>query len=186
MNLQWWNSALFFFCSVFRNGGELPEGVITHPNGTLDFGRPLSMSDGGTYKCLAKNDVGESSAEVEISVTGRWQRCQRPALRSSGETDEEKLLIRRISTLQRLSHSPKSWRTCWWSSWARWPEGCWSSCSSLSSPSPVTISGGMRNWRRSWRRRGMSKERNVRLKFLLHTHFQNIISHPQCDCLHIF
>ncbi|XP_068570036.1 nectin-4 [Cebidichthys violaceus] len=51
-----------------RMGGELPEGVIPHPNGTLSFGRPLSLSDGGTYQCVAKNDVGAGKAEVEISV----------------------------------------------------------------------------------------------------------------------
>lgn len=58
-------------CPACRVGGVLPEGVIPHPNGTLAFGRPLSVSDGGTYKCVAKNDVGVGSAEVEISVTGR-------------------------------------------------------------------------------------------------------------------
>lgn len=52
-------------------GGELPEGVIPHVNGTLAFGRPIRLSDGGTYQCVAKNDVGEASATVEISVTGR-------------------------------------------------------------------------------------------------------------------
>lgn len=57
-------------------GGELPEGVIPHPNGTLAFGRPLSLSDGGTYQCVAKNEVGEAKADVEISVTGRRQHCQ--------------------------------------------------------------------------------------------------------------
>ncbi|KAI4808159.1 hypothetical protein KUCAC02_000227 [Chaenocephalus aceratus] len=51
-----------------RVGGELPEGVITHPNGTLVFGRPLSPSDKGTYQCVAKNDVGVGKAEVEIIV----------------------------------------------------------------------------------------------------------------------
>lgn len=51
-----------------RVGGELPEGVIPHPNGTLAFGRPLSLSDGGTYQCVAKNEVGEGKAEVEIHV----------------------------------------------------------------------------------------------------------------------
>lgn len=51
-----------------RTGGELPEGVVPHSNGTLDFGRPLSPSDGGTYKCVVKNDVGMGNAEVEISV----------------------------------------------------------------------------------------------------------------------
>ncbi|XP_075890073.1 nectin-4-like isoform X2 [Nelusetta ayraudi] len=59
-----------------RTGGELPEGVVPHPNGTLDFGRPLSLSDGGTYKCVAKNDVGEGNAEVEISVTEGEPRSQ--------------------------------------------------------------------------------------------------------------
>ncbi|KAK9524504.1 hypothetical protein VZT92_016895 [Zoarces viviparus] len=56
-----------------RMGGELPEGVIPHPNGTLVFGRPLSLSDGGTYQCVAKNDVGVGKAEVEIGV-GESQR----------------------------------------------------------------------------------------------------------------
>ncbi|KAM8746858.1 nectin-4-like [Acanthopagrus schlegelii] len=52
-----------------RMGGELPEGVIPHPNGTLAFGRPLSLSDGGKYQCVAKNEVGEAKADVEINVT---------------------------------------------------------------------------------------------------------------------
>ncbi|CAK6965309.1 nectin-4 [Scomber scombrus] len=51
-----------------RMGGNLPEGVIPHPNGTLVFGRPLSLSDVGTYQCLAKNEVGTGKAEVEITV----------------------------------------------------------------------------------------------------------------------
>lgn len=55
---------------VCRDGGQLPEGVIPHPNGTLVFGRPLDLSDGGTYLCVAKNDVGQGKVEVEISVTG--------------------------------------------------------------------------------------------------------------------
>ncbi|KAF0039049.1 hypothetical protein F2P81_009533 [Scophthalmus maximus] len=51
-----------------RIGRELPEGVIPHPNGTLIFGRPLSLSDMGTYQCVAKNEVGVGKAEVEIAV----------------------------------------------------------------------------------------------------------------------
>ncbi|XP_054457682.1 nectin-4 [Anoplopoma fimbria] len=54
--------------SWIRMGGELPEGVIPHPNGTLVFGRPLSLSDGGIYQCVAKNDVGVGKAEVDIGV----------------------------------------------------------------------------------------------------------------------
>lgn len=51
-----------------RIGRELPEGVIPQPNGTLLFSRPLSSSDAGTYKCVAKNAVGEGKAEAEINV----------------------------------------------------------------------------------------------------------------------
>ncbi|XP_038587271.1 nectin-4 [Micropterus salmoides] len=53
----------------FRMGGELPKGVIPHSNGTLAFGRPLTLSDGGTYQCVAKNEVGEGKVEVEVVVT---------------------------------------------------------------------------------------------------------------------
>lgn len=62
------NAPLFPF--VCRKGGVLPEGAIPHPNGTLAFGRPLSLSDGGTYQCVAKNKVGAGRAEVEITVAG--------------------------------------------------------------------------------------------------------------------
>ncbi|XP_029310915.1 nectin-4 [Cottoperca gobio] len=57
-----------------RMGGELPEGVIPHPNGTLVFGRPLLLSDGGTYQCLAKNVMGVGKAEVEIVVADAPQK----------------------------------------------------------------------------------------------------------------
>ncbi|XP_051800076.1 nectin-4 [Acanthochromis polyacanthus] len=51
-----------------RMNGELPNDAIIHPNGTLIFGRPLNMSDGGTYQCVATNEVGEGKAEVDIIV----------------------------------------------------------------------------------------------------------------------
>ncbi|XP_055363125.1 nectin-4 isoform X2 [Betta splendens] len=51
-----------------RAGGKLPEGVIPHPNGTLLFGRPLSLSDNGIYQCVAKNKMGTATAEVEVFV----------------------------------------------------------------------------------------------------------------------
>ncbi|KAM8898438.1 nectin-4-like isoform 2-T2 [Spinachia spinachia] len=51
-----------------RTGGELPEDAISHTNGSLVFGRPLSVSDGGTYQCVAKNDVGVERVEVAIDV----------------------------------------------------------------------------------------------------------------------
>eukprot|EP00064_Thunnus_orientalis_P002445 superscaffoldBa00000178_g2452 len=57
-----------------RVGGKLPEGVIPHPNGTLVFGRPLSLSDAGTYQCVAKNEVGAGTAEVEIGVADSLSR----------------------------------------------------------------------------------------------------------------
>ncbi|KAL6118815.1 nectin4 [Pungitius sinensis] len=57
-----------------RIGGELPEGVIPHPNGSLVFGRPLSLSDGGTYQCVAKNDVGIGKVDVAISVAESFQK----------------------------------------------------------------------------------------------------------------
>uniref|UniRef100_A0A3Q1ENW0 Nectin cell adhesion molecule 4 n=1 Tax=Acanthochromis polyacanthus TaxID=80966 RepID=A0A3Q1ENW0_9TELE len=47
---------------------KLPNDAIIHPNGTLIFGRPLNMSDGGTYQCVATNEVGEGKAEVDIIV----------------------------------------------------------------------------------------------------------------------
>ncbi|XP_051284429.1 nectin-4 isoform X1 [Dicentrarchus labrax] len=51
-----------------RVNGQLPKGVIPHPNGTLAFARPLNATDRGTYQCVAKNEVGVSKVEVEVSV----------------------------------------------------------------------------------------------------------------------
>uniref|UniRef100_A0A8C4Z660 Ig-like domain-containing protein n=1 Tax=Gadus morhua TaxID=8049 RepID=A0A8C4Z660_GADMO len=49
-----------------RQGGDLPQGVIPHPNGTLEFGRPLSAGDGGVYQCVVRNVVDSSKATVEL------------------------------------------------------------------------------------------------------------------------
>lgn len=54
----------------------MPTGIIEHLNGTLAFGRPLNLSDAGTYQCVATNEVGVGKTEVEINVEGRWQRYQ--------------------------------------------------------------------------------------------------------------
>lgn len=70
----------FLFCCVCRVGSDLPEGVIPLPDGTLVFGRPIRMSDNGTYLCVAKNDLGVAEAKVEINVTGRRQHCQHHVL----------------------------------------------------------------------------------------------------------
>uniref|UniRef100_A0A3P8TJH4 Ig-like domain-containing protein n=1 Tax=Amphiprion percula TaxID=161767 RepID=A0A3P8TJH4_AMPPE len=51
-----------------RMDGKLPNDAIIHPNGTLVFGRPLNLSDGGTYQCVARNEVGIGKAEVDIIV----------------------------------------------------------------------------------------------------------------------
>ncbi|CAL8326563.1 unnamed protein product [Lota lota] len=51
-----------------RLGGVLPQGVIPHPNGTLEFGRPLSAGDAGVYQCVVKNAVDSSKADVEVKV----------------------------------------------------------------------------------------------------------------------
>ncbi|XP_040037113.2 nectin-4 isoform X1 [Gasterosteus aculeatus] len=57
-----------------RMGADLPEGVVSHPNGSLVFGRPLNLSHGGTYQCVAKNDVGEMKVEVAIDVAESSQK----------------------------------------------------------------------------------------------------------------
>lgn len=56
-----------------RMNGELPNDAIIHPNGTLIFGRPLNLSDGGTYQCVATNEVGAGKAQVDIIVTERQE-----------------------------------------------------------------------------------------------------------------
>lgn len=51
-----------------RDGAELPEGVSPQPDGTLLFERPLSLSDGGVYQCVAKNSIGIGKAEQEVTI----------------------------------------------------------------------------------------------------------------------
>lgn len=51
-----------------RDGAEVPEGASPQPDGTLLFERPLSMSDGGTYQCVAKNIIGVGKAELEVTI----------------------------------------------------------------------------------------------------------------------
>lgn len=52
-----------------RKGKALPEGVTSHPNGTLTFRRPVNLTDAGVYQCVAKNEVGEGRGEAMITVT---------------------------------------------------------------------------------------------------------------------
>ncbi|CAL8377375.1 unnamed protein product [Gadus morhua 'NCC'] len=61
-----------------RQGGDLPQGVIPHPNGTLEFGRPLSAGDGGVYQCVVRNVVDSSKATVELKVADEPQKEAEP------------------------------------------------------------------------------------------------------------
>lgn len=156
----WMHCDVPLLCCVCRMGGQLPEGVIPHRNGTLAFGRPLSLSDQGTYQCVVKNDVGVGSTKVEISVTGRRQHCQahtqRPVItiHTVRINLDIHLIVILSFTSYTLQQSTKWLRTCWWSLWGLWLGGCWSWCSSLSSPSLATTNGRTRSWRRNWLRRG--------------------------------
>ncbi|CAG5929501.1 unnamed protein product [Menidia menidia] len=51
-----------------RIGEKLPECAVSHPNGTLVFGKPLNLSDEGIYQCTAVNEVGKAKAEVQIRL----------------------------------------------------------------------------------------------------------------------
>ncbi|XP_072314600.1 nectin-4 [Eucyclogobius newberryi] len=51
-----------------RDGEAVPEGAVPQPDGTLVFERPLSMSDKGTYQCVAINGVGTGKAELQVTV----------------------------------------------------------------------------------------------------------------------
>ncbi|XP_046904803.1 nectin-4 isoform X1 [Hypomesus transpacificus] len=51
-----------------RKGGALPEGVIPQ-NESLLFGRPLSLTDAGTYQCVAKNVVGVGKGAMEVIIS---------------------------------------------------------------------------------------------------------------------
>lgn len=52
-----------------RDGAEVPEGASPQPDGTLLFERPLSVSDAGTYQCVAKNNIGVGKAELEVTIS---------------------------------------------------------------------------------------------------------------------
>ena len=56
--------------AVCREGGALPEGVIPQ-NDSLLFGRPLSLTDAGTYQCVAKNVVGVGKGDMEVIISGK-------------------------------------------------------------------------------------------------------------------
>lgn len=76
IDVDWLWCSIVCVRSLYRKDGKLPKGVIEHPNGTLAFGRPLNLSDAGTYQCVATNKVGVGKTEVEINVEGRWQQYQ--------------------------------------------------------------------------------------------------------------
>ncbi|KAM9827177.1 nectin-4 [Neosynchiropus ocellatus] len=51
-----------------RKGAALPDGAFPHPNGSLIFSQPISLSDAGTYQCAAKNEVGVGKAQITVTV----------------------------------------------------------------------------------------------------------------------
>lgn len=66
---NWILSQVCHVC-VNRHGKALPADLIPHPNGTLEFRRPLSLSDSGTYQCVARNEVGVGTAGTLKKVIG--------------------------------------------------------------------------------------------------------------------
>lgn len=50
-----------------RKGDDLPEGV-TVEGGILRFGKPIRLTDNGTYVCTTTNLVGSGKAETELNI----------------------------------------------------------------------------------------------------------------------